>query len=168
MSARTDIKPWYPLPPAQLETAAVNQSDMKSEIFFANLDSSEAEAVSSLPQAQTKLPRKPDARVGSENKSPRTARLQENSGPHQRELLLSQIKRGEECLNQVRKDLETMRTDLEEWVEYERVCGRNPLIDYLQSISAKERIARFLPEWLKRQRDRLQNLERNMQAGPSS
>jgi hypothetical protein len=81
----------------------------------------------------------------------------------QRELLGSQIKRGKECLEQVRSELAARRADLEDWTGYERVCGKNPLIDYMYFISAKERIAKFLPGWLRRQRTQLNSLNRKME-----
>ncbi len=80
----------------------------------------------------------------------------------QRDRLRTGIKRGEEYLQQMREDLRKLGADLEEWSDYERICGKNPLADYMQSITAKERIAKFLPIWLKRQQGQLQTLNRKI------
>jgi len=81
----------------------------------------------------------------------------------QRELLRTQIKRGKECLEQVRKELAVRRAELEDWPEYERVCGKNPLIDCMTILLAQERIAKFLPGWLKRQQTQLNALNRKLE-----
>lgn len=161
MSARIELKPvsWHPLPPTQVEITAKQINDMQLETLT-NLDRSSG--IPALPDLQ----RKPDARATSEAKH-RTESGREadrNTRLIQREMLHSQIKRGEEYLEQVRKELAAVRADLEQWTEYERICGRNPLADYLQSISTKEQIAKFLPGWLKRQREQLQSLSRKMGA----
>ena len=80
----------------------------------------------------------------------------------QRDLLRTQIKRGKDCLQQTRKELVAARNDLEDWPAYERICGKNPLIDYMVTLSAKERIAKFLPGWLKRQQAQLNTLNRKI------
>ena len=81
----------------------------------------------------------------------------------QRELLRNQIKRGKECLDQIRNELATLRAHLEEWPDYERICGKNPLTDYMQSISSKERIEQFLPGWLDRQETQLRSINSAME-----
>jgi hypothetical protein len=78
------------------------------------------------------------------------------------ELLRNHIKRGQECLEQVRTELAAARTELEDWPAYEQICGVNPLREYFQEIAAKEQIAKFLPGWLRRQENKLQNLKRKM------
>ena len=80
----------------------------------------------------------------------------------QRDQLRTLIKRGQECLKQVQKELAATRAELEEWPAYEQICGKNPLGDYFQSIAAKEQIAKFLPNWLKRQQDQLQGVSRKI------
>src|SRR5437667_7535171 len=41
----------------------------------------------------------------------------------ERDRLRTGIKRGEECLEQMRRDLGKLRADLEEWPDYELICG---------------------------------------------
>jgi hypothetical protein len=80
-----------------------------------------------------------------------------------RELLRGEIKRGKEFLHQVRQGLAAERTSLEDWAGYERICGKNPLPEYMHSICAKERIEQFLPNWLKRREQELHLLDRQME-----
>ncbi len=82
----------------------------------------------------------------------------------QRELLTNEIKRGKECLEQVEKELAALRLRLEDWPAYERVCGKNPLCDYMQAIQAREKVAAFLPAWLERREQRLKTLRLEMEA----
>jgi len=126
-----------------------------------------ADAIPALPVLQASAVRKPNSKATRDAKNRRGFAQQKatNSLANQHEVLLSQIKRGEECLDQIRRELATTQADLEEWPAYERICGANPLADYLQSIAAKEQIVKFLPGWLKRQREQLQNLNRKMAAG---
>jgi len=170
MSARTDIERlvWHPLASTHVESVAKKASDMELETFFSNLDPTEA--IPPLTEVQAKPARKPDARAASEKKLPVDpgSRAQGQRFLVQHEQLLSRIKRGEECLNQVHQELEMLRSDLDEWADYERICGTNPLADYMQSISAKEQISKFLPGWLKRQREQLEHLERAMQSAAQS
>ena len=166
MSARTELKSlnWDALNPAQVDITAKLTNDMDLETVFGNYGSSSK--IPRLADSPGKMGRKPNARA-ARGAAGRTSAAHAHSGGGwdvQRELLVSQIKRGEECLDQIRRDLAAVRADLEEWPAYERICGRNPLADYLQSISAKEQIVKFLPGWLKRQRQQLQNLNRKMES----
>jgi len=81
----------------------------------------------------------------------------------QREILRNEIKRGRECLDQVQKELLLLRGRLEDWPNYERICGRNPLAEYMQSIAAKERIEQFLPGWVRRREEQLRAVELKME-----
>jgi hypothetical protein len=81
----------------------------------------------------------------------------------QREVLRGDIKRGHECLEHTHKELAGLRASLEDWAGYERICGRNPLLEYMQLLSAKERIEQFLPGWLKRREAQLHALNHQME-----
>jgi len=52
----------------------------------------------------------------------------------ERDQLRSESRRGRECLEQVQRELALLRSKLEEWPAYERVCGRNPLPEYMQAL----------------------------------
>jgi hypothetical protein len=80
-----------------------------------------------------------------------------------RERLKSEIRRGQECLAQAQRELAELREQLEEWPIYENVCGRNPLADYMQALTAKEQIGKFLPVWLKRRERQLQEINRKLE-----
>jgi hypothetical protein len=81
----------------------------------------------------------------------------------QREVLRGEIKRGRECLEETERELVSLRNRLEEWPAYERICGRNPLQDYMQVLAAKERIAQFLPGWLTRREAQLRVLSAQLE-----
>jgi hypothetical protein len=81
----------------------------------------------------------------------------------EREVLRGDIKRGRECLEHTQNELAGLRANLEDWVGYERICGRSPLLEYMQLLSAKERIEQFLPEWLKRREAQLHALNNHME-----
>jgi hypothetical protein len=81
-----------------------------------------------------------------------------------RDQLRSEIRRGRELLEQVRKDIAALRKDLEEWPVYERVCGINPLPEYTQALATKERIEGFLPDWISRQETQLLAITSKMEA----
>jgi hypothetical protein len=77
--------------------------------------------------------------------------------------LRDEITRGREYLEQVRGDLAAARARLEEWTTYERVCGKNPVLDYLQNIEAKERLEQFLPGWVERREQQLATLDNELE-----
>lgn len=81
-----------------------------------------------------------------------------------RDQMRMDIKRGKECLEQIQRELETLRRSLEEWPAYETVCGKNPMGDYLQAIAVKERIEQYLPVWLRRREEQLRALDRQLQS----
>ncbi len=101
---------------------------------------------------------------GQEQKDQATLAIQEQLGTWcaQRDTLANEIKRGREFLDQVQAELTALRSGLEDWPAYERVCGVNPLPDYLESIAVKEGIERFLPGWLRRRERQLHDLESRM------
>jgi len=80
-----------------------------------------------------------------------------------RELVRSEIQRGKECLEQVRYNLENLRRKMADWPAYERICGYNPLAEYMKRIDAKERILQFLPGWLEQREQQLANLTRKIE-----
>src|SRR5262245_12396281 len=67
----------------------------------------------------------------------------------QREFLKNDVQRGRECLQKVRGEIESLRAQLNDWAAYERICGQNPLSDLMEALVVKERIAEFLPQWIK-------------------
>jgi hypothetical protein len=81
----------------------------------------------------------------------------------QREVLSTDIKRGRECLEYTHKELARLRANLEDWAGYERICGHNPLLEYMQLLAARERIEQFLPDWLKRREAQLHALNHQME-----
>lgn len=72
-----------------------------------------------------------------------------------KDLLCDDIRRGQECLTRVRREISVLEAKMEDWPEFEKVCGKNPLPDYMQMLSDKERVERFLVLWLKRREKRL-------------
>lgn len=81
----------------------------------------------------------------------------------QREVLGGDIKRGREFLEHTRRELAGLRANLDDWAGYERICGHNPLLEYMQLLSAKERIEQFLPGWLQRREAQLHALNHKME-----
>ncbi len=81
-----------------------------------------------------------------------------------REMLRKDTERGRDYLQQVRRELDELRSELERWPMYEGVCGYNPVAEFLQAIDAKERIERFLPPWLERREQQLASLTSQMEA----
>jgi hypothetical protein len=81
----------------------------------------------------------------------------------QREFLKNDVQRGRECLKQVRRELESLRAQLNDWAAYERICGHNPLPDFVQALIVKERIEQFLPVWIKQQEEQIAALTRKME-----
>jgi len=55
-----------------------------------------------------------------------------------------------------------LRAQLPLWTLFERSCGSNPLENLLQKIEAKQRIERFLPEWLSSREEQLAALNQTM------
>ena len=76
----------------------------------------------------------------------------------QRELLRNELKRGKEVLEHTQRELGLLRSRLEEWQSFERVCGKNPLLDYMHAMLAHEKVEQFLPSWLQRREAQLASL----------
>jgi hypothetical protein len=134
------------------------------ESFLRNAD--EKKLVPPLKEARAALAQRKDWNRTSGQKQLAAVAFQEqwDSWLAQRERLCEEIKRGKECLEQVRRDLVITRAQLEEWPAYEWHCGKNPLPEFIQSISISERIEQFLPGWLRRQQARLNQLNRDIEA----
>ncbi len=164
MSARIEsgLMNWNALNMTGIETMGTHLSEMDVECLFQNFDAKNL--VAPLREIRAKPGNgQAQKRITAEERRAAVALQQKwDSWLVQRDLLRAQIKRGKECLQQVRKELVESRADLEDWPAFERVCGRNPLSDYMQTICAKERIAKFLPRWIKRQRAQLQALTRKI------
>ena len=78
-----------------------------------------------------------------------------NAVQKRRDRLRNEIKRGKEYLEQIQRELADHRARVEEWPAYENHCGKNPLQNALQLISVNERIAQFLPGWIRRREEKL-------------
>ncbi len=76
----------------------------------------------------------------------------------ERDRLREEIKRGRECLDHIQQKASALRASLENWAAYEETCGKNPLIDYAESMVATEQLQGFLPKWLKGREDRLREV----------
>lgn len=81
----------------------------------------------------------------------------------QRELLANEIKRGREFLAQTQSELRSLRARLEDWPAYERVCGKNPIVEYMESIAAHERVQEYLPAWIERREVQLRKVRSQVQ-----
>jgi hypothetical protein len=163
MSARIELEPvsWNSFE-AMNENLTKTLGDTNVESFLRDFGSN---AVIPLHEISAKETRRSGKDTSpAKRRASVTIQAQWGSWLVERDRLRTGIKRGEECLEQMRKELRKLRGDLEEWPDYERICGKNPLEDYMQSITAKERIAKFLPVWLKRQQAQLQTLKRKMGA----
>ena len=103
--------------------------------------------------------------AGSEERCRAALALQEKweSWLVRRELLRNDLKRGNELLQHTRQELAGLRSQLEEWTGYERICGKNPILSYMQSIAAQEQVEQFLPLWLKRREAELATLTRSLE-----
>ena len=114
------------------------------------------------PQIASRL-RRSQAKVKSNNAS-RNGRselemeMQWNALLGQQDLLLEEIKRGEECLEQALAELADTTSRLEEWPSYEKSCGRNCLPCLTELVSSNRRIERFLTGWLRRRRAQLDSV----------
>ncbi len=145
------------------ETSGKDPSEIQLECLLRNAERQNLVAPlrdAHAPEANAVQPRE----QAEENRRAALA-LQEqwNTWLAQRDLLRTEIKRGKECLEQIEKELAALRVRLEEWPSYERHCGVNPLLDYAQSISAKERLQKFLPDWIRRREQQLAALTGNLE-----
>ena len=80
-----------------------------------------------------------------------------------RDQLGREIKKGKERLEDIQKELMESRLVLEQWPVYEKQCGRNPLPHLMQSVAAKEHVENFLQGWLRRHKDALAEVVREIE-----
>ena len=165
MSARmqTEATDWSAAEAIEQETAVRELRKMQVERLFRN--SEKSNLVAPLREAQGALAREDWPEEVADEKRLAALALQEqwDAWAIQRDRLRSEIKRGRECLETVQNEVVALRTHLEEWPAYERICGQNPLPEYMQSLAARERIEQFLPGWLKRREEQLQALACKME-----
>jgi hypothetical protein len=165
MSARVEVGS---LASAGLKLATVEAAQQRSktevEARFRNFD--QRNLVAPLRDVHTELahPLQSHSATEARCQAALAAQCEWDSWLTQRESLTDDIKRGQECLQQVRKELATLRALLQEWPGFERTCGNNPLFDYVHHIVAHERVEQFLPAWLKGREEQLAALTRKMQA----
>ena len=145
-----------------LESGVLNVTEIEIERLFRNSDQNNL--VAPLREARARRSEGGSLKTGEGQQRAALALQQEwESWLVQRELLRNEIKRGKEILDQVRKELAETREELEAWPAFERICGRNPLMDYMQTLTAKERIEQFLPQWLERREAELTTLNQQME-----
>ncbi len=80
----------------------------------------------------------------------------------QRDLLRAEICRGREHLRENQKGIALLRKQLEEWPSYDRVCGYNPLQEWIETLACKEHVQAFLPDWIKRREAQLRTLNQQL------
>jgi hypothetical protein len=139
-----------------------NLTDIQIECFLRNVD--QKHLVLPLRTAQLEFAGT-SSREAVEEKRQAALQLQEQWDVlfSAREELRNEIKRGRECLEQIQKELASMRGELDNWASFEKTCGKNPLLDYADKIAAKERIQQFLPEWIKRRESQLAAVCRDLE-----
>jgi len=165
MSARMEVESvrWKTSEAIDRENLGKSATEMEMECLIRNFD--QKDLVAPLRNASSALAGTGKSKQQVEEKRRAALALQEQWEAllTRRELLKSEIKRGKECLQQVQQELATLKDQLEEWPAFERICGKNPLGEYMQAITSKERIEKFLPGWLKRQEEQLQTLSRKIE-----
>ncbi len=157
MSARmqTELVNYDPAAPGQ-KLGVLNVTEAQVEALFRNFEPKDL--VAPLRHIRRGPAHSAGSPAATEQRRREAVALQEqwNTWMRQRDQFRADIKRGQEVLEQVRTDLETLRSRLEEWSSDESICGRNPLPEYIQQLLVKERIEQFLPMWLKRREEQLQ------------
>jgi len=145
------------------EASGNDWTTIEMESLLCNID--EKNLVAPLREAKAAIGRAGPARAEALEKRRAALALQErwSSCLLQRELLRDEIKRGKECLAQVREELAGLHLRLEDWPAYERECGKNPLFRLTKALSVTERVEEFLPGWLERRESKLQALIREME-----
>lgn len=165
MSAKLEMEAthWEEMERIGQETENCDLSAIEMESLLRNMD--ERNVVRPLREARATVAQMGAVKDGAIKRREALA-LQEqwNGWLMQREQLREEIKRGKECLERVRNEIAVTRARLEEWPEYERECGKNPLFHYMECLIASERIEQFLPGWLDRRENKLANLRQQMEA----
>ncbi len=146
-----------------LEPGGKNRSELELESLIRNFDPKDLAAP--VREVYEAIEREKTVE-GTDGRCQAAVAVQEHweSCLVQRELLTNEIKRGKECLEQIQKELAALRLRLEEWPAYERICGKNPLFDYMHAIRAREEVVQFLPAWLNRREEQLKQLRREMES----
>src|SRR5258705_9312589 len=125
MSARmgVELRDWK-----QIDEALPDLGIIEMESLLQNMD--QKNIVAPLRQAHEALTRPPHSNRDAGEQRQAALKLQEqwNSWLSRREILRDEIKRGKDCLEQVRHDLAATRARMEEWPAYERQCGKSPLL----------------------------------------
>ncbi len=157
MSARMHLEAvsWNAAGHAGTEAAALNVTETQIEALFRNFDQRNLVAALREIRRHKQAPESSPTAAAEQRREAVALQEQWEAWLARREQLRSEIKRGTEALEQVRAELESLRNRLEDWTGYERICGRNPLPEYMQRLEAKERIEQFLPGWLQRRQTEL-------------
>ncbi len=144
------------------QTGHKDPSEVEEECLCRNAD--EHTLIGPLREARAVLAQAGHLNREADEKRRATLALQAqwNGWFTERERLRLEIKRGRELLGQVQEELASLEPCLEKWPDYERVCGQNPLFDYMQSALSKRRVTEFLPGWLQRREEELNVLQARM------
>src|SRR5262245_17602354 len=165
MSARMQVEPadWETTEALSRESVGRHITEIQIERFFRNSDN--RNLVAPLREIHEALTENRRTEGEAEEKRKAAVALQEQweAWSTEREELRNEIKRGRECLEQVREELTALRSGLEEWPTYEKICGKNPLPEYMQALAAKEQIDQFLPGWVSRREEQLLALGHKME-----
>ena len=157
MSAKIEVEPlnWE---------ALENLSPTQMQIQCLLRNSDKADLVAPLREMHAGERAQVSAGSGDANYSAALAQQERwTSGLREREQLQTDLKRGREFLEQIRRELAGLKNGAEDWTAFERVCGKNPLADYMESVATRERIEKFLPAWLERREQQLLALNRDLE-----
>ncbi len=165
MSARMESEAisWNHADTLNTEVSLQDPSEIQVELLFKNFD--QRNLVAPLREVRAARSKAANSAPAAGEKRREALALQEQWERWlvERELLRNELKRGKELLEQTRKELTILRSNLEDWPGYERVCGKNPLPDYMQTLCAQERIEQFLPGWLQRREAKLAKVTRDLE-----
>ncbi len=164
MSARTERQSWDGLESITPAGPGRDRTDVEVECLFSNTDQQNLVAALREARAVAGHPEQPATAIREKRRAALALQEQWDAWFGERDLLRSEIKRGKECLEQVQKELAAIRSRLDEWTAFERVCGKNPLCEYMHALTVHERLEQFLPGWLERREQRLQTVDRQMRS----
>lgn len=122
----------------------------------------QAESISAVEIPKAILPPRQRERTGT-HRGARQLRTSNADGQQQEWMKLlsesdrlgDEVNRGRQCLKEFKRYAAELRTNLDGWAEYQKVCGRNPLLEDAQALLATERLIEFLPGWIKERSERL-------------
>ena len=165
MSAKLEMEgtSWMEMESVAIENGMSDLTAIEMESLLRNMD--QRNVVAPLREAHAAVHSAGGAHGEGARKSRAALALQEqwNGWLAEREILREEIKRGKECLERVREEVEATRARLEDWAAYEKECGKNPISHYVQSLWVNERIEMFLPGWLERRERKLSALRSEME-----